>query len=626
MSSDDLLIQAADAQRPGTSPVVMQALALSCHTRMLELAETDKPLAVRHALEAAKLLSSLAALGGVLPDWLAIHEEQCCRYGCIWIHELLLAGDGEAKIWVADALRLLSRMEELHADPVDWAAVMRSSLLTYQSIGGQDGSESLAAPPQTSTPFSPPTLYECIWISNSPLRALSDLGHWILRQPAEQPNQLPTLVEAACRTREPELIEKSLVRLNSHPPAEPWRTRLFLELQLAWGFDPLAVQRLARSFLCQHQDEPQVWDEACWRTIATLLHADPDPAIQARLATLLHQVAPVDGSAFLGCATHPLTILQARPAIAVEDAERAAPLYAAATASIRNPFAPWADPEAADPAYLDRLVERIREARRERRGFSMIRLGDGEGLFLCGRRPDLGGAIANGAEIEARLAAQGHRLNDPEHRDLRHQLAEAVARADWVGIPDLPQCLNGPVDLVSVASGLALLLQEEQRRALMPRLAVGGWHAHNFLLQAGCYGRDPFDRVNVLIAPSLPANLRGDPDLLWLPIPGEAGLRPDAFGAESHYPRVYQKTLAAIDHLIQPGDLVLVGAGILGKIYCDAIRRRDGIAVDVGSVIDLCSGHGETRGEYRMNPWLSHHADGAFTRVSLPPLQAADRT
>jgi hypothetical protein len=128
MPSDDLLIQVADAQRPGTRPALMQALALSCHARMLELAETDKPLAVRHALEAAKLLRSLAALGGVLPDWLAIHEEQCCRYGCIWIHELLLAGDGDAKVWVADALRLLSRMEQLHADPVDWAAVMRSSL------------------------------------------------------------------------------------------------------------------------------------------------------------------------------------------------------------------------------------------------------------------------------------------------------------------------------------------------------------------------------------------------------------------------------------------------------------------------------------------------------------------
>jgi hypothetical protein len=960
MASENLLTQAANAQAAGTSTAVIQTLALSCHARMLEIADNDKPLAVRHALAGAELLSSLAAVGGVLPDWLAIHEEQCCRYGCIWIHELLLAGDGEAAIWVSDALRLLSRMEQLHTDPVDWAPAVRAFLLNHAPItttilrepsdssvtrSGANSNELQAglygdarivvvgncqahplmlglsqALPQASihfcpsvhlatendvarlhqrlanadllvmhrvlpgyrdyigldantlrgllspsarsvvlpnlhyeghhpwsgyahdpegrlvslaeesplgpyhdflvmvaaqagiepqallqascsafvqqrlhalhesslaelkkreadcnvaisdwiaanhrkipvvhtinhptqialdqllrrllilldsphrlgpqvfdqtehlgaltipihpwirqalqlepwadtwgqvqgkpfpigdqikashafyqchpwiaacnnkhpkfllasellaelvvksspaapaspkfqgavqpllTPISPPTLYQCIWISDSPLVALTDLGHWLLRQPAEQQNQLPTLVEAACRTRDPELIQGSLDRLMSHPPVEPWRTRLFLELQLASGVDRIVIRSLARGFLAQHQDDAQVWDEACWRTIASLLYADP--TVQTQLVSLLRQVAPVECSAFLAPPLDPLTpltIFEARPAIAAEDAERATPLYATASASIRNPFAPWADPEAADPASLERLVERIREARENRRGFSMLRLGDGEGLFLCGKRPDLGGAIINGAQIEARLAAQGHRLIDPEHRDLRHQFAEAVANADWVGIPDLPQCLNGPVDLVSVASGLMLLLSEEQQLALMPRLAVGGCHVHNFLLQAGCYGRDPFDRVNTVIAPSLPANLRGDPDLLWLHIPGEAVFRADAFGVESHYPHAYQKILRAIEERIQPGDLVLVGAGILGKIYCEAIRRREAIAVDVGSVIDLCSGHGGTRGEYRMNPWLAHHAEGAFSPASRPPMQASDR-
>jgi len=963
MISEDLLAQAAHAQATGASPAVLQALAVSCHSRMLEMANQDKSLAVRHALAGAELLSTLAAAGGVFPDWLLTHEEQCCRYGCMWIHELLIAGDDGAGIWVSDALKLLSRMEQLHADPVDWAPVVRTSLLNHAPISaliqrepsdpgvtrsgasskeehqaglagdarivvvgncqshplmlglsqalpqanihfcpsvhlateddvarlhqrlanadllvmhrvlpgyrddiGLDSntlrgllspsSRSLVLPnlhyeghhpwigyahdpegrlaslveesplgpyhdflvmvaahagiepesllqascsafvqqrlhalhesslaelkkreadcdvaisdwiaanhrmvpivhtinhptqialdqllrrllillgaphrlgPQvfdptehlgaltipihpwirqalqlepwadawgqvqgkpfpigdqieashafyqrhpwiaasnnqhpkfllasellaeclvksppaapagptfqaahqaSPTPVSPPTLYQCIWISDSPLKALTDLGHWVLDQPAEHQNHLPTLVEAACRTRDPQLIQGSLARLNSHPPSEPWRTRLFLELQLASGVDPIAIRPLVGLFLTQHQEDAQVWDETCWRTTASLLHADPDPAIQTRLVKLLRQVAPAECSAFLAPPldpSTPLTLFQARPAIAAEDAERAAPLYAAAAASIRNPFAPWADPGAADPASLDQLVAQIREARRQRRGFSMMRLGDGEGLFLCGKRPDLGGAITNGAQIEVRLAAQGHRLIDPEHRDLRHQFAEAVANADWVGIPDLPQCLNGPVDLVSVASGLALLLEEPQQQALMPRLAVGGWHAHNFLLQAGFYSRDPFDRVNALIAPSLPANLQGDPDLLWLQIPGEAVFRADAFGAESHYPHVYQSILAAIEQQIQPGDLVLVGAGILGKIYCEAIRRRDGIAVDIGSVIDLCSGHGGTRGEYRMNPWLARHALGAFRPAAPPPMQAADR-
>jgi hypothetical protein len=103
MGSEDLLSQAAGAQRTGAVPATRQALALSCHARMLEIAETDKPLAVRHALAAADLLTSIAADDGEPPQWLAIHEEQCCRHGCIWIHELLQAGDREAAIWVSDA-------------------------------------------------------------------------------------------------------------------------------------------------------------------------------------------------------------------------------------------------------------------------------------------------------------------------------------------------------------------------------------------------------------------------------------------------------------------------------------------------------------------------------------------
>jgi hypothetical protein len=108
VESENLLTQAANVQASGTRPAEIQSLALSCHARMLEMAESDKPAAVRYALAGAGLLSSLGALGGVLPDWLVIHEEQCCRYGCIWIHELLLAGDGEAEIWVSDALRWIS--------------------------------------------------------------------------------------------------------------------------------------------------------------------------------------------------------------------------------------------------------------------------------------------------------------------------------------------------------------------------------------------------------------------------------------------------------------------------------------------------------------------------------------
>lgn len=59
---------------------------------------------------------------------------------------------------------------------------------------------------------------------------------------------------------------------------------------------------------------------------------------------------------------------------------------------------------------------------------------------------------------------------------------------------------------------------------------------------------------------------------------------------EKHYPDVFIKVLNYIQENIKPGDLVLVGAGILGKIYCNEVKRAGGVAIDLGSLFDAISG------------------------------------
>jgi hypothetical protein len=148
MAAEDLLSQARAAQL-ANDPALMQPLALACHARMLELATTDPHQAAHHALAGAQLFGALVARGGNQPDWLAIHEEQCCRYGGIGIHDLLQAGDPPQGISAADALRLLARMEELHPEPVDWVPVLRASLLHHQDA---------PAPAAAAKPARQPTL------------------------------------------------------------------------------------------------------------------------------------------------------------------------------------------------------------------------------------------------------------------------------------------------------------------------------------------------------------------------------------------------------------------------------------------------------------------------------------
>jgi hypothetical protein len=53
---------------------------------MLEHAGSDRLEAIAHALAGAHLLAGLKQHYPNQPLWVDVHEEECCRYGAIWIH------------------------------------------------------------------------------------------------------------------------------------------------------------------------------------------------------------------------------------------------------------------------------------------------------------------------------------------------------------------------------------------------------------------------------------------------------------------------------------------------------------------------------------------------------------
>jgi hypothetical protein len=59
---------------------------------------------------------------------------------------------------------------------------------------------------------------------------------------------------------------------------------------------------------------------------------------------------------------------------------------------------------------------------------------------------------------------------------------------------------------------------------------------------------------------------------------------------EAQYPDVYQRLCEEIASRERHGQLFLVGAGFLGKYYCELIKRSGGMAVDVGSLMDVWMG------------------------------------
>ena len=56
-----------------------------------------------------------------------------------------------------------------------------------------------------------------------------------------------------------------------------------------------------------------------------------------------------------------------------------------------------------------------------------------------------------------------------------------------------------------------------------------------------------------------------------------------------HYPDVFEQVMQALGNIAE-GQVVLVAAGLLGKIYCNRIKQCGGIALDIGSVADVWMG------------------------------------
>ena len=446
-------------------------------------------------------------------------------------------------------------------------------------------------------------LVALVWQSSDPGRALTAFLQRCLAEAGESHSSVFELCLAACLSRDSTHLDAAGERLARLPADDLWVRLHRLRLQNARGDQLEQLQDTALSLL----DAAGQLDASSRQLLASLLSSRLEPL---QLALLLPEFSQQDLQLLQGRQGDPAAaavlaarLLEQMGNASPQDCSDAGRLYSQLAISLRRPFQSWDSPEVADPARLDDLVDRISAALRDGRGFGVIRLGDGEGRFLAGQTSDLEGATRNGDRCDPALEATGGHLPAETQRDLLERFRQALQQADVVGIPDLWQCLAGPEQSFNVAAHLD---------ASPARVWAGGWHLHLQLLQHGAFSRSPFDQVRAVIGTALPPLLRGaGVDLVALP--GEDPHWSATPRPEAHYPLVYQQVLQWIDVQVGPGQLVLVGGGLLGKIYVGAIQARGGVGIDVGSVIDLCCGHTGHRGEHRLNPFLAKVAAQAFS-------------
>lgn len=103
-------------------------LALDCHRQMLDHGEANKAAAIPFALAGARLLRAVLELGEPQADWVGVHEEQCCRYGGLWIHALLPSREAMAPTWCQEGLELLERLKAINPEARPWAPSLQDDL------------------------------------------------------------------------------------------------------------------------------------------------------------------------------------------------------------------------------------------------------------------------------------------------------------------------------------------------------------------------------------------------------------------------------------------------------------------------------------------------------------------
>ena len=137
-------------------------VGLACHERMLTEAAGDPDQAIDLACWGARLFGHLLDHASPQPDWVAIHHEQFCRYGAIWIHARLqnpqAGGTVQQRKELRDmGLEMLERLGRYHDPLPAWVPDLRRQLLAMDSaaVGSASATTTTAA---TASPGGEPLI------------------------------------------------------------------------------------------------------------------------------------------------------------------------------------------------------------------------------------------------------------------------------------------------------------------------------------------------------------------------------------------------------------------------------------------------------------------------------------
>lgn len=242
----------------------------------------------------------------------------------------------------------------------------------------------------------------------------------------------------------------------------------------------------------------------------------------------------------------------------------------------------------------DLTAEQVLQRFLDKKPFSLIRYGDGEAIILNGFRDVI--------SLKAIFKRQfGFTPSIEEAEQIRANLIKAYQECDILGTPlnkkigDKESYWAKSVELMRTEAGIDLHATTREQVSI---------DVHSHFLDKGYYDKilSSVDTLNYISCRDLDEefkqrfpNLKTVNKFLIAP---EVKFSTNTTG-EKHYPDQFNKVVKWMDKAINCQDSIcLVGAGYVGKIYCNWFRDRGGMAMDIGSVFDAWAGK-DTRGPSR---------------------------
>jgi hypothetical protein len=240
--------------------------------------------------------------------------------------------------------------------------------------------------------------------------------------------------------------------------------------------------------------------------------------------------------------------------------------------------------------HMNQLIERNRvsqlsflskvdKAITNKQPFSFVRLNHCENR-LMGQ-----GVTFTKAEADITYKRQfGYMLNERDTSYISYRIKMSVKNSDVIGVPDTKKNSTNKLHLLENTTFFHL-----SHFSLVSSQSFVNVNTHYYLGQS-------IEFKNLLQScPRLVAITCRDLSELQckinrkinvINIPAQSYFLGDEEETKKHFPDRFFEIENEIETMVEPGTLVLIGAGILGKIYCDMVKKAGGVAVDVGSLMD----------------------------------------